>query len=98
MVWGDKPLVIYAKIFEALGQESRLEVFNLICQSGEKGIRPKEIVEQLGIDGGTLHFHLNKLMTVNLITTKQNASRGVYCLNQGAPKELLGLFVETCQV
>ena len=89
MAWEDKSLLIYAKIFEALGQESRLEVFNLICQAGKKGIRPKEIVEQLGIDGGTLHFHLNRLMAVNLITTKQNGPRGIYHLNESAPKGIV---------
>jgi len=89
MVWGDKPLVIYAKIFEALGQESRLEVFNLICQAGKKGIRPKEIIEQLGIDGGTLHFHLNRLMAVNLIATKPNGPRGTYYLHESAPKGIV---------
>jgi DNA-binding MarR family transcriptional regulator len=89
MVWGDKPLVIYAKIFEALGQESRLEVFNLICQSGKKGIRPKDIIERLGIDGGTLHFHLNRLMAVNLIATKPNERRGTYYLHESAPKGIV---------
>ena len=76
----------HAKIFDALGQESRLKVFSLVCQSGDKGIRPKEIVEQLGIDDGTLHFHLNRLMAVNLIATKPNSPRGIYCLNESAPK------------
>jgi len=78
-----------AKIFEALGQESRLEVFNLVCQAGKKGIRPKEIVEQLGIDGGTLHFHLNRLMAVNLIAPKPNSPRGIYCLHKSVPKEIV---------
>jgi len=97
MAWEDKPLLIYAKIFDALGQESRLKVFSLVCQSGKKGIRPKEIVEQLGIDGGTLHFHLNRLMAVNLITTKQNGPRGIYHLNESSPKGVVRIVVEHCQ-
>ena len=76
----------HAKIFDALGQESRLKVFNLVCQSGDKGIRPKEIIAQLGIDSGTIHFHLNRLVGVNLIATKSNSPRGIYCLNESAPK------------
>ena len=76
----------HAKIFDALGQESRLKVFNLVCQSGDKGIRPKEIIAQLGIDSGTLPFHLNRLVGVNLIATKSNSPRGIYCLNESAPK------------
>ena len=86
-----------ARIFEALGQESRLKVFNLVCQSGNKGIRPKEIIEQLGIDSGTLHFHLNRLVAVNLIATKSNSPRGIYCLNESAPKEVVKIVVENYQ-
>ena len=82
----------YSKIYEALGQESRLKVFNLICQSSNKGIRPKEIVEQLGIDSGTLQFHLKRLMAVNLIMTKPNGPRGTYYLNENTPKGIVRAF------
>jgi predicted transcriptional regulator len=82
----------YSKVFEALGQESRLKVFNLVCQSGNKGIRPKEIVERLGIDGGTLHFHLKRLMAVNLIATKPNGLRGTYYPSESAPKGIVKVF------
>ena len=92
MALKDNELLTYTKIFEALGQESRLEVFNFICQSGEKGVRPKEIIGALGIDGGTLHFHLNRLMAVNLIATKKNGPRGVYRRNENIPTELVLLF------
>ncbi|MBU3559431.1 winged helix-turn-helix domain-containing protein [Polynucleobacter sp. Nonnen-W13] len=87
-----KSIAYHSKVFEALGQESRLKVFDLVCQSGNKGIKPKEIVEQLGIDGGTLHFHLKRLMAVNLIMTKSDGPRGTYYLNEGAPKGAIRLF------
>jgi len=82
----------YSKIYEALGQESRLKVFNLICQAGKEGIRPKEIVEQLGVDGGTLHFHLKRLMAVNLITTKPSGPKGTYYLDENTPKGIVRVF------
>jgi len=82
----------YSRIYETLGQESRLKVFNLICQAGKEGIRPKEIVEKLGVDNGTLHFHLNRLMAVNLITTKPNGPRGTYCLSENTPKGIVRVF------
>lgn len=87
-----KSIAYHSKVFEALGQESRLKVFDLVCQSGNKGIRPKEIVEQLGIDGGTLHFHLKRLMAVNLIMTKSDGPRSTYYLNESTPKGIAKVF------
>jgi len=34
--------------FEALGQESRLNVFRLIVQRGDVGLTPSQIIEKLG--------------------------------------------------
>ena len=51
----------YAKVFEVLGHDTRLKVFDLIYRSGKKGVRPKEMIDQFGVDSGTLDFHLKKL-------------------------------------
>lgn len=47
--------------FEALGQESRLNVFRLIVQRGDVGLTPSQIIEKLGIPNATLSFHLKEL-------------------------------------
>ncbi|QWE24077.1 winged helix-turn-helix transcriptional regulator [Polynucleobacter sp. AP-Elch-400A-B2] len=89
---GGGPLLNYARIFRVLGQESRLEVLNLIYLSGEDGIKPKEIIGKLGVDGGTLHFHLDRLRAFNLIVTKAGDPRGIYYPNNSALMELAGFF------
>ena len=60
----------FCTVFEALGCEIRLKVFDFIMQAGEDGVAPKEIVEQFGVDSGTLQFHLKKLINVNLVNKK----------------------------
>ncbi|WP_371819288.1 ArsR/SmtB family transcription factor [Polynucleobacter sp. JS-Mosq-20-D10] len=89
---GDVQLLNYARIFRVLGQKSRLEALNMIYLSGENGVRPREIIEKLGVDGGTLHFHLDRLRAFNLIVTKQDGPRGIYYPNSSALKELSGFF------
>ena len=61
----------FCSVFEALGCEIRLKVFDFIMQAGEDGVAPKEIVEQFGVDSGTLQFHLKKLINVNLVSKKK---------------------------
>jgi DNA-binding MarR family transcriptional regulator len=70
----------FCSVFEALGCEIRLKVFDFIMQAGEDGVAPKEIVEQFGVDSGTLQFHLKKLINVNLVNKKNTRrNRRYYC-------------------
>jgi predicted transcriptional regulator len=70
----------FCAVFEDLGCEIRLKVFDFIIQSGEVGVTPKEIVEQFGVDSGTLQFHLKKLINVNLVSKKNTRrNRRYYC-------------------
>jgi predicted transcriptional regulator len=85
-------IALYLPIFEALGHESRLKVFAFIYQSGASGVRPKEMIAQFGLDSGTLDFHLKKLLAVRLISLKTAGSRGIYCVSECIPQELLQLF------
>lgn len=70
----------FCSVFEALGCEIRLQVFDFIMQAGVDGVAPKEIVEQFGVDSGTLQFHLKKLINVNLVSKKNTRrNRRYYC-------------------
>jgi predicted transcriptional regulator len=84
----------YLSVFEALGNQTRLNAFDYIYRSGQNGARPKDIIEQYGLDSGTLDFHLKKLMAVNLITWKKGATKGRYFPHQDLPKGLNQLFAE----
>jgi ArsR family transcriptional regulator, arsenate/arsenite/antimonite-responsive transcriptional repressor len=82
---------LYLPIFEALGHETRLKVFDFIYQSGNVGVRPKDMIERFSIDSGTLDFHLKKLVGVGLISLKIGSLRGVYCSSPNLPIELTRL-------
>jgi ArsR family transcriptional regulator, arsenate/arsenite/antimonite-responsive transcriptional repressor len=89
-------MFLYLPIFEALGHETRLKVFDFIYQSGDAGARPKDLIERFGIDSGTLDFHLKKLLGVGLISLKIGSRRGVYCSSPKIPLELAQLLDATC--
>ena len=82
----------YCEVFEALGHGTRFKVFNFIYRAGLKGARPKDIIEQFGVDSGTLDFHLKKLLVAGLIVAKESGQRGTYCSNENLPIDLIILF------
>jgi predicted transcriptional regulator len=82
----------FIPIFEALGNETRLRVFEFIYLSGNVGARPKELIDKFGFDSGTLDFHLKKLIAVELISYKAGCRRGTYCVNEVISNELVQLF------
>jgi len=64
--------------FLALGQETRLNVFRLIVQKGDTGIRPSQLGELLGVPPATLSFHLKELFQANLITVERQSRNLIY--------------------
>lgn len=84
---------LYCAVFEVLGFEPRLRIFDWIIQSGDKGVAPKEIIEKFGFDSGTLSFHLKKLQKVNLIIKARTAGLRYYA-SPLMPAALENLFLE----
>ena len=85
----------FCAVFEALGCEIRLKVFDFISQSGEVGVTPKEIVEQFGVDSGTLQFHLKKLINVNLVSKKNTRRNRRYYCESNIPAVFQQLLLQT---
>lgn len=66
------------KIFMALGQESRLNVFRMIVQKGDEGLTPSALGELLGMPAATLSFHLKELCQANLISVERQSRNLIY--------------------
>jgi len=66
------------KVFLALGQETRLNIFRLIVQRGDMGLTPGQIIEILGIPNATLSFHLKELVTANLLLVERQSRNLIY--------------------
>ena len=82
--------------FEALGQESRLNVFRLIVQRGDVGLTPSQIIEKLGIPNATLSFHLKELYQSNLITVERQSRNLIYRPNAQLVQNLSEFLLDNC--
>jgi predicted transcriptional regulator len=82
----------HSKTFEVLGNETRLKVFDFIHRSGSSGVKPKQIIKQLGVDSGTLDFHLKKLVLVGLIVVDGSKGSSLYCPSKDILHQLAYLF------
>ena len=82
--------------FVALGQESRLNVFRLIVQKGDKGLTPSQIHEMLGIPNATLSFHLKELYQANLISVERQSRNLIYRPNAKLVQNLSEFLLDNC--
>jgi DNA-binding transcriptional ArsR family regulator len=82
--------------FEALGQESRLNVFRLIVQRGDVGLTPSQIIEKLGIPNATLSFHLKELYQANLISVERQSRNLIYRPNAQLVQNLSEFLLDNC--
>jgi DNA-binding transcriptional ArsR family regulator len=82
--------------FLALGQETRLNVFRLIVQKGDKGLTPSQIIEQLGIPNATLSFHLKELADANLLLVERQSRNLIYRPNAELVMQLSEFLLENC--
>ncbi len=80
----------------ALGHETRLAIFRLLVQAGDKGVNAGLIGEKLNIPAPTLTFHLNHLSRVGLIKGRQESRFIFYVADYGTMDELLAYLTENC--
>ena len=82
--------------FLALGQESRLNIFRLIVQRGDRGLTPGELIEKLGIPIATLSFHLKELTRARLISAERQSRHLLYRPNALLIQTLSNFLLENC--
>ncbi len=80
----------------ALAQESRLDVFRLLIQSGPDGLAAGEIGAQLGLPSPTLSFHLNHLKYAGLVTSRRDSRSIIYRADYKAMNDLISYLMENC--
>src|ERR1700691_3708305 len=86
-------------VIEALGalaQETRLDIFRLLVQSGPGGLAAGDIGERLGLPSPTLSFHLNQLRFAGLINSRRESRSIIYSANFKAMNGLLAYLTENC--
>lgn len=83
-----------AKIFKALSNENRLEIYFQIVKSNEKSFNTNcecfinEVIEKLNIGAPTISHHLKELSNAKLIFTEKRGKFLVARVNQQLLNEL----------
>jgi DNA-binding transcriptional ArsR family regulator len=80
----------------ALAQDSRLDVFRLLVQTGTEGMPAGQIGERLGLPSATLSFHLNQLRHAGLVTFRREGRSLIYAAEYTAMNALLAYLTENC--
>jgi DNA-binding transcriptional ArsR family regulator len=80
----------------ALAQESRLEIFRLLVQTGPEGLPAGHIGEQLGLPAATLAFHLKELKNAGLANCTRNGRSLIYAAEYPTMNALLHYLTENC--
>ncbi len=84
------------KVFLALGQDTRLNIFRLVVQRGELGLTPGEIIERLGVANATLSFHLKELVSAELLKVERQSRHLIYRPNAKLVGDLSQFLLENC--
>jgi ArsR family transcriptional regulator len=80
----------------SLAQESRLDVFRMLVQSGPDGLPAGEIGAKLGVPSPTLSFHLNHLKHAGLVTCRRDSRSIIYSADYKAMNDLISYMMENC--
>lgn len=80
----------------ALAQETRLDMFRLLVQTGPEGMAAGNIGERLGLPSATLSFHLSQLRQAGLVTFRREGRSLIYTAKYSAMNTLLGYLTENC--
>ena len=86
------------KIFTALSQETRLNVFKVLIEYGEAGVAAGEVSERLSIPQNTLSFHLAHLSHANLVTSRREGRSIIYSANCALITDLMEFLRKNCCV
>ena len=80
----------------ALAQETRLDVFRLLVETGPEGLPAGQIGERLGLPSATLAFHLKELKIAGLATVTRNGRSLIYAAAYPTMNALLAYLTEKC--
>ena len=80
----------------ALAQETRLDIYRLLVQTGPGGLPAGQIGEQLGLPSATLAFHLKELKNAGLATFTRHGRSLIYVAEYPTMHGLLSYLTENC--
>lgn len=85
-----------ARIFGALGQESRLALLRLLLAEAPAGVPAGEVADRLALPSSTTSFHLSALEKAGLVVGNRQGRQIIYSVRLPLLRELLGFLTEAC--
>ncbi len=80
----------------ALAQETRLQIFRLLVESGPGGMAAGAIGERLALPAPTLSFHLAQLKGAGLVSARREGRSIVYTTAFERMSDLLAFLTQNC--
>jgi ArsR family transcriptional regulator, arsenate/arsenite/antimonite-responsive transcriptional repressor len=80
----------------ALAQDSRLDVYRLLVQTGPEGMPAGQVADAVGIPPNTLTFHFDRLRQADLITVRREGRSMIYAARYDTMNALLAFLTENC--
>lgn len=85
-----------ASRLEALGNETRLDVYRILVRAGREGLAVGELQQRTGVARSTLSHHLHKLIAVGLVYQEREATT-LYChTNYDVMQQTIGYLTREC--
>lgn len=85
-----------ASILGELGNETRLEIFQLLVRAGAQGATVGEIKEALDMPGSTLSHHFGRLINVGLITQVRQGRKLICHADCNTVLRVVGFLTKEC--
>jgi ArsR family transcriptional regulator, arsenate/arsenite/antimonite-responsive transcriptional repressor len=82
--------------FSALGQQTRLEVLQLLIKAGAEGMHAGDIGEALDVRQNTMSANLNILLRAGLVRNEREGRAIRYFANFDGIRGLLSFLMEDC--
>jgi ArsR family transcriptional regulator, arsenate/arsenite/antimonite-responsive transcriptional repressor len=80
----------------ALAQDSRLEVFRLLVETGPEGLPAGSVASALKLAPNTLTFHFDRLRDAGLVTVRREGRSMIYAAKFDTMNALLAYLTENC--
>ena len=87
-----------AKRLTALGNETRLDLYQLLVRAGDKGLAVTQLQRRLKVPASTLSHHLHKLMEVSLVNQERQGTTLICRADYNVMMKTFDFFAEQCCV
>jgi ArsR family transcriptional regulator, arsenate/arsenite/antimonite-responsive transcriptional repressor len=82
--------------FQALGNELRLSIYQLLMREGPDGLSAGEIARRLSVSPSTLSQHLHALRRAGLLISSRQQQRIIYAVDIEGTRRLLLFLTRDC--